>query len=189
MATEAKIISFDEWRAMPETNRPYEILDGRLIHHPSPSVLHQMVVSNLAAPLSEFARRSTRGIALLSPIDLVIHRQPLRTRQPDILFISFKRIGKTLRELRSLAFLEMPLEVAVEVLSSNCGRTTAMKKALDYISNGTRECWFVSPEAETVEVLELSSEGAKKMHLCGTGDTLCSEVLPGFKMKIDEIFA
>ncbi|MBI3945633.1 MAG: Uma2 family endonuclease [Armatimonadetes bacterium] len=51
------------------------------------------------------------------------------------------------------------------------------------------ECWLVSPEAETVEVLRLSPEGAERAGLFGGGDRVHSELLPELELAVDRVFA
>lgn len=188
MMAKPQIISYEEWLATPETNLPYEIIDGEVIRYPAPTALHQLIVGSVVVSLSRFVRQSKLGAVLLAPIDLVIRRRPLRTRQPDILYISFERSGKTLADLRAMPVLELPLDLVVEVLAHDHSRAEVMPKVADYIVNGVRECWLVSPEAETVEVLRLTAARATRIHLFGMGDTLRSEVISGFNMKVDEIF-
>lgn len=185
-----KRISYEEYLRMPETNLRYEIVDGEMIMSPAPTSEHQWFIKNLIVKLDPFVNRKKLGVILPSPVDVLIRKSPLKTRQPDLLFLSAERTGITGRaQLRDMPIIEVPPDIVVEVLSPSDRRGVLRNKLQDYIKIGVRECWLISPEAETAEVLKLSPEGAKRIHLFGAGDTLRSDALPGFKMKVDDIFA
>lgn len=54
---------------------------------------------------------------------------------------------------------------------------------------GVRECWFVSLEAATVEVLQLTPKGMKRLDLYGMGDAVRSKVLSGLELLTTKLFA
>jgi Uma2 family endonuclease len=113
----------------------------------------------------------------------------LRTRQPDILYLSAERTGiRGLAELQGLQFLEVPPDLVVEVLSPSNTRRDIEGKLEDYQRIGVKECWLVSPEAETTEVVSLSVEGAKAVDIFGVNDSLRSPVLGDFTLNLREVF-
>ena len=59
----------------------------------------------------------------------------------------------------------------------------------DYRKVGVRECWSVSPEAETVEVLQISADGITTLNIRGTDGTLNSELLKDFTPALKEFFS
>ena len=75
-----------------------------------------------------------------------------------------------------------------EVLSPSNTRRDIEDKLEDYRQIGVRECWLVSPEAETIEVLRLSAAEAATEAIFGANDTLSSEVMGDFAMNVGEIF-
>ena len=184
-----KPLTYEDWLATPEINQLYEVIDGVMVMCPAPTIEHQWLIANLTDQLRPFVKKRKLGAVLAAPLDVLVRRAPLRTRQPDVLFISFERSGQTLAELRKMPFLEIAPDLAVEILSPSDRRGVLSGKLQDYCKIGVRECWLVSPEAETIEVLRLSAAGATRVHLFGAGDTLRSEVLPDFKMKVDAVFA
>ena len=76
----------------------------------------------------------------------------------------------------------------VEVLSPSNTRRDIEGKLADYRAIGVRECWLVSPEAETVEVLDLSAEEVATTAIFGVDGTLRSEILDDFTLPLREIF-
>ena len=187
---EAKRLTYEAWQALPETKQRYEIVDGVLIMPPAPTPDHQWIMMKIAMRLGGFVSEKGVGVVLTAPVDVVISREPLRTRQPDVLYLSAERSGiKGRAELHGLHFLEMAPDLAVEVLSPSNGRRDIEDKLEDYRRIGVRECWLVSPEAETVEVLSLSAEETSTSAIFGVDGTLRPEILDEFSLPIGDIFS
>jgi Uma2 family endonuclease len=123
-------------------------------------------------------------------LDVVIHQTPLRTRQPDLLFLSAERSGILgAEQLQGLALLAHAPDLAIEILSPANTRRELDEKLRDYQSIGVSECWIVSPEAHTVEVMRLSLKAIEPLDIFGRGMTVQSEVLAGCKLTVEAIFA
>jgi Uma2 family endonuclease len=56
-------------------------------------------------------------------------------------------------------------------------------------ASACRECWLVSPQAYTVEVLRLSPEGLRTVGIDGAGMHVSSEILEGLDLPVEAIFA
>jgi Uma2 family endonuclease len=185
----ARRLTYEAWLALPETKQRYEIVDGVLIMPPAPTPAHQWFLQRIFLQLHNFVEARHLGVVLFAPVDLLIRREPLRTRQPDILYMSAERTGvRGLVELQGLQFLEIPPDLVVEGLSPSNTRREMENKLGDYRQIGVIECWLVSPEAETIEVLRFSTEGATTAGILGIDATLRSEVLGDFTLPIREIF-
>ena len=185
----AKKLTYEAYLALPEIKQRYEIVDGVLIMPPAPTPDHQWIMFEISKRLSNFVNERDLGVVLPAPVDLLIQREPLRTRQPDILYLSAERTGiKGRDQLRGLQFLEIPPDLVVEVLSPSNTRRDIEDKLADYRQIGVQECWLVSPEAETIEVLSLSPEEAATEAIFGVDSSLRSEVLGDFMLPIRDIF-
>jgi len=190
MAVAAQKLTYEEYLAMPEMKRRYEIIDGELRMSPVPLPFHQWIVGNLYRALHGFVARNRLGIVLLAPVDITIRRDPLRTRQPDILYVSAERSGMAGgAQLQGLQLLQHAPDLVIEVLSPTNSRRETADKLEDYRAIGVRECWIVSPEAQTVEVMRLSPEEIHTLGIFGTGMTVRSEVLAELALPVDQIFA
>ncbi len=187
--TKEERLTFEDYLKMPEVKGRYEIVDGVMRMTPAPNIEHQWIVGRLFKILDRFVEERRLGVVLMAPVDVVISRQPLRTRQPDVLFLSRERGGKPeAAEFRSLPFLEVGPDLVVEVLSPSETRADIEEKIADYCQLGVRECWVVSPEARTVEILRLSKERPERVGIFGRGERAKSEALPEFEIEVDEIF-
>jgi Uma2 family endonuclease len=86
----------------------------------------------------------------ISSFGLVIRRHPLTTREPDLAVFE----KATMVEIDGY-FHSVP-GLLVEVLSPGNTRAERDEKIRDYESLGTPELWVVSPEARTVEIMQLT---------------------------------
>jgi|SRR5579863_8500906 len=109
---------------------------------------------------------------------------PQLVRIPDVSYISRSRLtnGKPPHE-------PMPAlapNLAVEVLSESNTEQEMSRKLEDYFDAGVQLVWFVVPPTRSIEVF--TSRG-KPTVLKGTQTLTGGTVLPGFKVKVADIFA
>ena len=183
MSIDLKRLTYDAYLAMPEMKQPYSILDGELVMAAAPNPSHQAIVIEVALQLVPFVRERQLGRVFVAPLDVVIRREPLRTRQPDVMFI-----GQERRFIIGPQVIEGAPDLVIEVLSPTNTRQELQGKLDDYRTIGVREAWAVSPEARTVEVLQLASGAMQRLGLYGLGDLLASQVLPDLRLTVDDIF-
>ena len=185
-----KRLTFDEWQALPETKQRCEVVDGVLIMLPGPLLgEHQWLADEILAWLRPFVRDARLGIALSAPCDVLIRREPLRVRQPDIMVVNTELTGIARpADLVGRSVLESPPLLVVEVLSPSNTRRYVQEKLVDYRSIGVPECWLASFPSKSVEVLRLTAGATITVAAYGMEDTLRSEVLPGFELPIADIF-
>ena len=184
-----KTLSFDEWLALPETKRRCEVVDGVLLMPPGPMPELHWLGLVISRRMSLFVETRELGVVLTAPCDVVIRREPLRVRQPDVLFISAARGGvRRPADLVGLSRLDTPPDLVVEILSPSNTRRQVEEKLADYRSIGVLEGWLVSFPARTVEVLRLSGDEVTVLGIYEMGDVLRSEALPGFELPIADLF-
>ncbi|HLF04836.1 MAG TPA: Uma2 family endonuclease, partial [Dehalococcoidia bacterium] len=93
MGTETKTLTYEAYLALPETKQPYDIVDGVLLMAPAPTPTHQWITAEISRRLGNFVVDRNLGVVLPAPVDLLIEREPLRVRQPDVLYLSAERTG------------------------------------------------------------------------------------------------
>ena len=185
-----KKITLADYLLMPELHHPYEIIDGEMMPSPAPTLAHQIIGANVFSPLSQYVKTKELGVVLFAPVDIILQRDPLGTRQPDVLFIHRDNLpGISLDDLEELQLLEITPDLVIEVLSPSDTKKVLVGKLADYQRIGVKECWLVSREAHSVEVLRLSVEKSERAGLYGLGETVCSEALIDFQLTVDAIFA
>ncbi|OGG51342.1 MAG: hypothetical protein A3F84_04705 [Candidatus Handelsmanbacteria bacterium RIFCSPLOWO2_12_FULL_64_10] len=186
MTVATQRMTYVDYLKSPEINARFDIIDGELIMAPAPDIEHQRILKRLFYALDHHVDEKKLGEVLFAPLDVIIRRDPLRTRQPDLLFVSFERSGGGRMAGRSS--VEVAPDLVVEILSPTNTRQQVAEKLADYAGIGVREAWLVSLDAQTVEVLRLSGGGMERIGLYGAGDLVRSEALEGLILKVDAIF-
>ncbi|HLJ56500.1 MAG TPA: Uma2 family endonuclease [Chthonomonadaceae bacterium] len=187
MAMATRELTYEDYLCGPEEMRRYDILDGAQIYMPNPTVLHQIVQGAIFMAWIAWHRVAGPGHVLMAPCDVLIRRAPLRTRQPDVLFISAERFGE--RRLDDPSPLDPAPELVVEILSPSDRRSVIAAKLADYRSVGVLECWVVSPGERTVEVLRLTADTIEAAELYNEGSQARSHLYPELIVPVSTIFA
>jgi Uma2 family endonuclease len=138
------ILTYDDYAALPDDGRRYELHEGELIVTPAPHPRHQVVIGNLYVLMTDHVRRHGLGEVFLSPIDVILSR--ITVVQPDLVYVESGR-----REIVTERAIEGAPTLVVEVLSpSTSARDRGVKQAL-YARHAIPYYWIVDPSAETVQ--------------------------------------
>lgn len=183
MTVDLKHLTYADYLGLPEMKARYSIVDGELVMAAAPTPDHQRVVQRTFVRLDSFVHERQLGTVFLAPLDIVIRRDPLRTRQPDVMFISNAR-----RYIIGQQVIEGGPDLVIEILSPTNTRRELEEKLRDYQSINVREAWIVATQGQTVEVLQLSPERIERLGLYGLGDLIVSQVLSELQLTVDEIF-
>jgi Uma2 family endonuclease len=183
MTVELKHLTYEAYLALPEMKARYSIVDGELMMAASPTPDHQTIVQEVFVKLDSCVREHRLGRVFLAPLDIVIRRDPLRTRQPDLMFI-----GNARRSIIGMQVIEGGPDLVIAVLCPANPRRELAAKLQDCREIGVREAWIIGPQGRTVEVLQLSPEGSERSGLYGLGDVIVSQVLTKVHLTVNEIF-
>jgi Uma2 family endonuclease len=159
-----------EYDLLPE-GFPAELVSGALVRQPSVRYGHGVVVSRLLAAL--LARLPPERVHA-APVDVVIDEW--NVHQPDVCVLA-----------RAPRFHERATETPVvvfEVLSPSTRRRDAGVKRANYLRAGVAEVWLVDPDEKTVE-----RHSAREVVRGSGGEALRSEVVPGFEVVPEALFA
>ena len=183
MTLQTAKLTYDQYIAAPEIKARYDILDGEMVMAPAPTFKHRIVLQRIFLPVYSFVTQQRLGVVVFAPLDVIIQTEPLRTRQPDLLYVS--------NENRHIIgdMVHGGPDLVIEILPPGNSRKEIESKLADYASVDVKECWLASPEAGTIEVLTLDYGEWKRVALYGFGDNLESEVLPSLELPVSEIFA
>lgn len=153
---------------------------------PSPTPRHQRMLLRLAVPLASLVQSRQLGSVYIAPLDVVVEKTPLRTRRPDLFYLSTTRMKA---DAEPEGALDIGPELVIEVLSEEESRKAFAATLLDYCAIGVTEVWLVSPQSETVEILRATEDSYETAGLYGPGTVAVSEALPLFTIDVDDIFA
>jgi Uma2 family endonuclease len=182
MTLQTRHLTYEEYLKSPETMQRYEIVDGELIMPPAPTYEHQSVLKRLFLQVNQFVVQQDWGDVAFAPVDVLIQQVPLRTRQPDLLVIRKERLAII------GPYVDGAPDLAAQVLSPSNNRADLNEKLADYYRLGVSECWLVSPEASSVEVLVRGEADWQRLGLYGLGDTIRSGILEGLELPVAKIF-
>ncbi len=165
-----------------DDQRRYEIIEGDIYVAASPSVRHQLVAKRVDYALTQYVEKHDLGIVFHAPLDIVLSET--NVVQPDVLFISKKRMG-IIKE----AFIGGPPDLVIEVTSpSNEDHDRKLKRSV-YSRYGVREYWIVDPVACNIEQLVYRENLLHSVGIVPEDGELTSKIVTGFTMKLAPIFA
>jgi Uma2 family endonuclease len=176
-------LSYADLQATPNDGKRYEIIEGEVHVTPAPSWRHQEIVRNLVVALHEFVVKAKLGKVAVAPLDVVLDERT--ALQPDVLFIRADRLA-----IVQSGHVEGAPDLVIEVLSPGTAAFDRKNKLQAFARAGVSEVWYVDPEAQAVEVLNLSAD--KRYVLSGkfSGEaSVISAVLPGLPLTLRQVFA
>lgn len=166
-------------------DRLYELVDGILVEKGMgfrEGFLGLRIGSLIQAYLE------TNNIGLAAGSDGMIRFKLELVRMPDVSFIRWDSVeDPQVIENPAGAFLEVPPDLAVEVLSPSNTQSEMAIKLDEYAKAGVKLVWYVDPERKEVDVYPKGN--AKRKKTLGVNDSLDgSDVLPGFSVPVSRIF-
>jgi Uma2 family endonuclease len=173
--------------AQPWDDTRYEIIDGELHVSSQPSNHHQYICGEATARLGTWSRASGLGIVLPAP-GLIFADDD--NAAPDLIWVSRARLRQWRGEDDKL---HGPPELVVEVLSpgaENERRDREIKLRL-YSRRGVDEYWIIDGMARRAEIYRRQSGADDMLRLAavlGEDETLESPQLPGFRVRVGELF-
>lgn len=161
----------------------YELVDGELVEVRM-GALAVWVVGQVTYWIMSYLHAAKAGGVFL-PSDALLHAWPERPdhyRKPDGMFFAKGRLpGDRPPE----GTIEIPPDIAIEVVSPYDNARNLEAKVQEYLEAGVRLVWVFYPDSSTVHVYRPGSSAAR----LGTDDTLEGEdVLPGFSVRVADVF-
>lgn len=163
------------------TNRLVEFSDGCIEVLPMPTKLHQRIVRSLFLLLQQFVSAHASGEVFFAP--LPIRLWPGKFREPDIVYVRPERA-----EYRGQP---EGADLAIEVVSEGevNRRRDLETKPSEYARACIAEYWIVDPEQQQITVLVLEGKIYRQLGVFGVDDDATSVLLPGFAVRVTDVFA
>ncbi|NEU09759.1 Uma2 family endonuclease [Flavihumibacter sp. R14] len=170
-----------------EFNERLELIRGKVFRmSPGPATLHQRVLLELSYQMHHFLRRKSCEV-FVAPFDVRLPLNSFEDKeiytvvQPDLCVICDKS------KLDVRGCIGAP-EIVVEILSPGNSRKELKNKFEVYEEAGVLEYWILHPEEKTFFRYILDKGRFQPTKLLTLGDEVSSSVLPGFKLRLDEVF-
>jgi Uma2 family endonuclease len=176
------VLTYDDYRLLPNDRNRYEILDGELSVTPAPATKHQIALGNLYRILSIHVFANQIGRLLLAPTDLILAATTVV--QPDLIFIDNDR-SRVVTERG----VEGAPTLVIEILSPTTHRTDRQTKAQLYAKYGVPHYWLIDPDQHVLEAYGLSGEQYNLLTRVQDADLFISSVFPGLSFQISDLWA
>jgi len=139
------VLTYEDYAALPNDGKRYELHEGALSVTPAPSPQHQIVLANLFTHLNAHVRRHRLGRVLFSPLDVIFNN--ITVLQPDIVWLDPSRLQAISRR-----GIEGPPSLVIEALSPSTARIDRVDKRALYLRYGVTWLWLVDSDTRTLEV-------------------------------------
>lgn len=166
-----------QYRTLPETTQPTELINGMLIVSPSPFHKHQKLVSRLYKLIDRLA---SSGEVMFALMDVEFDAE--NVTQPDVFWV--KPGGRCV--LRDEYFYGPP-DLIVEVLSVSTAKRDRREKFALYQAHGVAEYWLADPDGKLLEVFVWQAGRFVRQGAYGASDTFDSPIL-GQSVALASVF-
>jgi len=173
------LYTYEDYAKLPE-GAPYQLIGGKLVRTPAPSIKHQDVLKKIFAKLYSLEEKKL-GKVFCAPVD--VYFEETETYQPDIIFISRERL-EIIEEER----IRGAPDLVVEIISPSTAYYDLRKKFKIYEKHGVKEYWIVDPEEKSVTIYE--NQGGKfvlSQEVLERGK-IKSKVLENFELEVGELW-
>ena len=171
-------MTVEEFMRIDDDSHRHALIKGELLTMPLPKYLHARIVANLIMILGAYVKANRLGV-LYAETGYHLERNPDTVLGPDMSFVSNERV-----EAGDDGYYQGPPDLAIEVLSPSNRKGYIERKLGIYLERGTRSVWLVDPRRRTVEVVT-SPNDRRMLH---ETDELVDDTVPGFRVKVSEIF-
>ena len=174
--------TYDDYAALPDDGRRYEIVNGVLVMAPAPTPEHQDIVGEIYVALRAYVKLAGLGRVFMGPLDVQL--SPENTFQPDLVVLLNAHLDRVAEKKISGA-----PDLAVEIASPSTAAYDRLTKYETYAQAGITEYWIVKPTRRTVEVLVLERGAYRSLGVFSEQATLPSRVIPGLPVGVEQFFA
>jgi Uma2 family endonuclease len=170
--------SEEEYLAL-DTLRRVEYSHGHIEVLEMPTQSHQMIVGLLYRLLFEFVAALKLGVVL--PAGIRVRLWAGKFREPDVVFMRAEHARR-----RHEAYWD-GADLVMEIVSSNRELDMTTKRR-EYAQAGIPEYWIIDPLLSTIIVLVLKGDAYQQHGAFRTGEVATSATLPGFGVRVDQVF-
>lgn len=181
MATKEKLVTYDDYRNLPDDGKRYEIIKGELLMTPASSTDHQKISRNIFLEIHHYVSEKDLGDVLYAPVDVVLSMTDVV--QPDLVFVSRER-GEIITKKN---IVEAP-DLVVEIISEHTEVIDRNRKKALYERYQVREYWIVHPDERQIEQYILEEGALKHQASAGASRKLISKAISGFRLQLEDVF-
>jgi Uma2 family endonuclease len=140
------VLTYEDYEALPDDGRRYEILDGELSVTPTPTFRHQQVLTGLLRALCAHVEANDLGEVVPAPITVVLTDTSIV--QPDIVYLAKDQLSI----VSARGIIDGAPTLAVEILSPSTARHDRQTKRALFERHGVPYYWIVDHDARAIDV-------------------------------------
>jgi len=171
--SEKKVYSYEDIDKLPEGF--YEIIDGEVINLAPTGFEHGSLELSIGMFLNKHLK--DKGYIAVGEVGILIHKNPLRIRGADIVYISKDKAPE-----KPTGILELPPNLIIEILSPNNTISEIEEKIEDYFKIGTERLIIINPAHKKIYIYQ---NGKNIVEIYNFDDEI--EFINGLKGKLMEI--
>ena len=168
----SRALTYQDYAALPDDGRRYQVLDGELCVTPAPGSRHQEISGNFFAAIHAYVKAHGLGKVLSAPFDVILSDTSIV--QPDVVFVARDRL-----EHLSPRGMEGAPTLVAEVLSPSTAMIDRRRKRDLYARHGVTYYWIVDGDARTIEAYQLAGAEYELLARTTTAEPVAVEPFPG----------
>ena len=181
MALHRVVLTYEDYLAMPDDGRRYEILDGEVAVTATPALPHQMIVGNLYWVLRGHIQSRGLGHLYLSPLTVILANTTVV--EPDLVYVDSARGALvTDRGIRGAPTL------AIEVLSPSTAANDRGPKFQLYARYGIPYYWTADTDARVLDAYELDAGAYRPVGRVQGNARIAVAPFPDLVLGLDELW-
>jgi Uma2 family endonuclease len=173
-------MTLEEFHALPEDGKHYELIDGELFVTAAPGRKHFWVHKRLKDQLEESVEETGWGVVLYAPVEVRLGGPT--AVEPDLFVLRKDRLHLFEQD----AVVGAP-DLIVEVLSPSTRAWDLQTKRGRCERAGVLECWIADPEHDSLLVLALRD--GRYVEIEARDGRVASTVVPGLVVDAAALFA
>lgn len=155
MVTADKLMTAEEYGALPDLGYPSELVKGRIVRMNVPQSRHGQVCARASYLLTRFADEHELGHVLCNDAGVITQRDPDTVRGADVSFYSYQQVPPGPLER---GYLKVAPEVVIEVLSPDDRWPKVWAKTGEYLEAGVRVVCVLDPDTSSARLHRSSGD-------------------------------
>jgi Uma2 family endonuclease len=184
VSTAQRLVTAEEYLLLAaETDRPTELIRGRMIIMTPPYPWHGFVCSKVDRIVGGFIETNDLGYSVCNDGGVITERDPDTVRGADFAFYSYQRIPKG--TFPKKGYTNASPDLAIEVRSPGDTWKEILEKVAEYLKVGVRVVCVLEPERLTATIFEPNQPDVT---LEADQELNFPRVLPGFAVQVRRFF-
>jgi Uma2 family endonuclease len=141
------LLTAEEFRLLPDTGRPSELVRGKVVEMSLPTPRHGYFCANIGAMLGAYVKAHKLGRVMTNDSAIITERGPDTVRGADVTYYSYGRIPTG---PLPIGYVDVAPELVFEVRSPTDRWVKIHKKIAEYLEIGVLVVCILDPEKSSL---------------------------------------